>query len=179
MSAEIRRIFLMDVSSELTHDRTTATQVIMSREELNKATGGLLATFDQTTLRPIVMTTIHQLVDDGVFTDDVIDLIQKGDVTIDVKSGMEALGRESQYRNIIEWIAEVGQVIPGALDAIDPVAMVRWSAQARGIPNEIIKSDSQISEENQQRLQAELNSGIGSTNSPNRRSYNRTNRTTS
>lgn len=160
LTQELRRIFLMDVSAELTHERTTATQVIMAAEELNRATGGLLSTFDRTTLRPIVMTTINNLVDQGVFDAEVVSLVRSGDITIDVKSGVDALGRESQYRNVATFIAEIGQFIPGALNSINQNAFIRWAAQARGIPDIILKTDQQMEEDAQAALQQRANESL-------------------
>ena len=156
MSSEIRRIFHMDVSAELTHDRTTATQVLAAKEELNKATGGLLAAFDASTLKPIILATIHSLVDEDVFDQEIIDLIEQDEISIDVKSGVNSIGRESEYQNVLGFVSEIGQVVPGAAEMISVADLVRWGSKARGIPNEIIKTDEQLSEERQADLQGQL-----------------------
>jgi len=160
MQQEINRIFLMDVSAELTHERTTATQVIMAAEELNRATGGFLSNLDRSTMRNIILTTINQLVDDNVFTPEITDLIRSGDIVIDVKSGVEALGREGQYRNVASFIAEIAQISPEAVNQFNMDAVIRWAAAQRGIPGELLKTDVQKQQDQQAALQQQLQSGV-------------------
>lgn len=160
LTTEIRRIFHMDVSAELTHERTTATQVMMAKEELNTATGGLLSTYDRTTLRPIIINTIHNLVNEGVFSEEITKMIDSDDITIDVKSGIEAQGRESEYRNVMNFVAEVSQVIPNGVDMFDLPALIRWAGKTKGAPEEIFKSDEQRDAEQQAALQQQAAQGL-------------------
>lgn len=157
---DMRRIFMMDVAAELTHDRTTAFQVAAAAKELNEYSGGILSTFEQSALRPIVMTSIHQLVDEGVLGQDINTLIKDQDIVIEVKSGLQALGRESQQRNVASWLVEIGQTLPGALDKVDSDSYIRWSAAQRGIPDVVLKTPETQDADRQAALQSQLNEAL-------------------
>lgn len=157
---DMRRIFMMDVAAELTHDRTTAFQVNAAREELNQYSGGILSTFEASALRPIVMTSIRQLVDDGVLGEEINQVIDDKDIIIEVKSGLNAFGRENQQRNVASWLVEIGQTLPGALEAVDVDSYIRWSAAQRGIPEVILKTPEARAEDAQAQLQAQLNEAL-------------------
>lgn len=160
ITGDMRRIFMMDVAADLTHDRTTAFQVNAAKEELDLYSGGILSTFEASALRPIVMTTIRELVKSKILGDEINTLVDSNDVVIDVKSGLNALGRESQQRNVLGWITEVAQTIPNGLNVIDLDSYIRWSAAQRGIPEIILKTPEALAEQAQAEQQAQLNQAL-------------------
>jgi hypothetical protein len=79
-------------------------------------------------------------------------MIEDRDIVIHIKTGIDAMGRDSQYRNVLGTLSEVSQVLPGFVNMIDLSAARDWIAKTKGIPAEILKSDDKLAQEQQQEL---------------------------
>lgn len=165
LSREIRRIFLMDIATEFTQDRVTAFQISQAMQALERASGGTLSSLRDSGLKPMANVTLRHLTDSNILGPELKALIDSGDIVVDVKSGIDSIGNQTQDAAVLEFFAESIQVAPESISEFDIPALIRWRAKQKGMPQEIFKTAEQKAQQNESdvegRVQDELISGIG------------------
>lgn len=158
---EIRRIFLMDVASELTHDRTTAYQVNQAIAALERATGPMLNLLRSTMLEPAAMNTINHLIKTKKLGPEVKQAINDGQLQLVIKSGVNSMDADSENQKILTWASTWFQVAPEqALQKIDINALLEYSAQLTGIPSQLLNSREQMAANAEQQQQQQLQEAL-------------------
>ena len=153
INQEIRRIFLMDIASELTHDRTTAFQVSKAIQAVENSAGPMLSLIRSSLLKPVAMNTINYLIEKGRVGSVVRDYIDDGTLVIDIKSGVAAFDSENEDNKVFQFFLEMAQVAPEqTAKRFNVDQLIVWRAKQKGIPAELLYSDDEI-EQNQQEAQ--------------------------
>lgn len=158
---EIRRIFLMDVASELTQDRTTAYQVSKAIAALERATGPMLNLLRSTMLEPAAMNTIQHLIKTKKLGPEVKQALDDGQLQLVIKSGVNSMDADSENQKILTWASTWFQVAPEqALQKIDIYALLEYSAQLSGIPSQLLNSQEQMAAKAEAQQQQQLQEAL-------------------
>lgn len=119
LAANIGRTFLLQSAVQPTGDRVTATQIREIAQELDQALGGIFSGISRDVQMPIVRRTIFLLAKDKLIPKDIIKMTKPGGIlNMKVRTGLEALNREVQNSQLVQWAQVVAQ-IPNAMQVVN------------------------------------------------------------
>lgn len=119
LAANIGRTFLLQSAVQPTGDRVTATQIREIAQELDQALGGIFSGISRDVQMPIVRRTIFLLAKDKLIPKEIIKLTKPGGIlNMKVRTGLEALNREVQNSQLVQWAQVVAQ-IPNAMNVVN------------------------------------------------------------
>lgn len=119
LAANLGRTFLLQSAVQPTGDRVTATQIREIAQELDQALGGIFSGISRDIQMPIVKRTMFLLAKDRQIPRELLKLTGTGGIlSLKVRTGLEALNREVQNSQLVQWAQVVGQ-IPNAMQAVN------------------------------------------------------------
>lgn len=119
LAANIGRTFLLQSAVQPTGDRVTATQIREIAQELDQALGGIFSGISRDVQIPIVKRTMFLLAKDKLIPKEIIKLTKPGGIlSMKVRTGLEALNREVQNSQLVQWAQVVAQ-IPNAMQVVN------------------------------------------------------------
>lgn len=161
LQASLREVFLMNVASQLTGERVTATQVLAAAQELEQATGGLFSSITREIQEPIVRRAIAVLVKKNKLDPDLVELINDGTLKINIKTGLDALGRQIEAGRLFGVIDRLKDN-PEAMSVFDMTEVARFLVEAEGIdPRGLVKSRERQAQEASEAQQQALQQQVG------------------
>lgn len=160
ISQEIRRIFLMDVAAELTHDRVTKYQIQQANSAFERSSGGILSTIKNDLLKPLARNTLNSLVKNKKLPKEFLDAITNGDLEIVIKSGIDAIRSDTEDQAIFQFFLEMVQAAPESIQSFNIPALLKLRAKNLGIPSEIFKTDEDIETEQNNETQAKVTDAL-------------------
>lgn len=138
--------FMVNTATQLTGERVTATQVVAGMQEIDDSLGGVLTNIGKHLQRPVVLRTIRNGIKRGDLDKSILDILDQNLATLEVKTGLDALGRQAdtaRIRAVLGDIAPIVQVDPSVLDNIDLDSTVRDIVRLSGLPTDRYTRDTQ------------------------------------
>lgn len=115
MEEDLDEAFMTNASTRLTGDRVTAFQVDRLVSEQDEALGGMLTHTAQQVQRPVIMRLLAIRAKNKKLPPLFKELMDKGGITLNIKTGLDALGRQLDTLRL----QAVGQTL-GSLAAVWP-----------------------------------------------------------
>jgi hypothetical protein len=122
LKQELADAFLANQATQLTGERVTAYQVQEALAEIQQALGGVLGQVAANIQEPVIRRALQIEAEKGTLSAD--DLQGLDQMDLQVKTGLDALGRQLEGARLQSALAQIGQV-PEWLATIDPSAVVR------------------------------------------------------
>lgn len=169
----IRSIFFIDKLMLPPRQETgemTAFEIQQRLEQMQKVLGPTLSRLNSEFLTPLVVRLFSILLRSGALPE-LPPILQQEGINIDIRF-INPLSRAQQIEelnNIRAWllnISEIAQADPSVLDLVNTDAIAREMANARSIPQELLRGEDEVEEIRAQRAQAAqaqqaLEAGVG------------------
>jgi hypothetical protein len=159
LAANLGRTFLLQSAVQPTGDRVTATQIREIAQELDQALGGIFSGISRDIQIPIVKRTMFLLAKDRLIPKEILKLTGSGGIlSMKVRTGLEALNREVQNSQLVQWAQVVGQ-IPNAMQAVNwDNWLIRFTTSFGMDVAGLVKTPEQLAQEQQAMMeqQAEM-----------------------
>lgn len=148
-STSIGRRFLMNQAIQPEGERVTARQVSILAQEIESALGGMLSVAAREIQIPVVQNTMFLMSERGEIPTNIQNFLGDEDVlSIRIRAGLEVLKREADSERLNMVMDRVVNLPPGAQAVIRwPTAVRRWVISNNLDPAEIVKSDEELSAE--------------------------------
>lgn len=144
--------FLMNSSIQRPGERVTAEEIRFMARELEDALGGIYSILSQEFQRPLVNLVLAKLRRTGKMPP-----LPKGVVRPVIVTGLEALGRGQELERLRQFVGELAQTFPAALEQIDDNEYAKRTGTALGIDLKgLLKSKDQVAQERNRRMQAQM-----------------------
>jgi hypothetical protein len=157
LRTNIQSIFLIDQLILPERPNATATEVTIRYEMMQKVLGGTLGRLQAELLDPLVQRVFGIMMRNGQL-EQIPDEIESGDYEVKYTGPMakaqtahEAMAIERMYNLLMG----VGQLDPTVLDAVDLPKSVQAVARQWGVPADVMRSEAEIEEINEQREAAQ------------------------
>lgn len=139
--------FMMQTSIQRSGERVTREEIVRLGTELDKALGGLNTQIAQFNQRPIIIRNVRLNEDE----DDTLPQLPEDVVSIEVITGVDALGDSLESDRLQEYALEGIQAFPREFERVhDAGDYFRRKAAAKGIkPDGLIKSPDRLAQEDQ------------------------------
>jgi hypothetical protein len=136
LRARIRRALLADQLGQINAPRMTATEVLERSAQISRLLGATYGRLQAELLTPLVLRTLAILRRRGEVPDLVIDgrLIE-----LQYRSPLAQAQAQRDVQTALTWIETAAALGPGALEAVDSAAAVRWLGERFGVPGELIR----------------------------------------
>jgi len=146
LEQRISRAFLSLAGQIRDSERTTATEVRATINELESALGGVFSVLAAELQTPMISLILKELNPDALKI-----------TTVSITTGVSAISREKDFQNLNVMLQSMAQLGPEVLAKyLDVGAYLSQVATSLGMdPYKIVKSPEQIQQEEQQRLQQE------------------------
>jgi hypothetical protein len=136
LRARIRRALLADQLGQINAPRMTATEVLERASEISRLLGATYGRLQAELLTPLVLRALAILRRRG----EVPDLAVDGRVVeLQYRSPLAQAQAQRDVQTTLTWIEMASALGPGALDAVDHAAAVRWLGERFGVPGELIR----------------------------------------
>lgn len=147
----VGRAFMMESSVQPQGDRVTRYQVQRIAMELEGVLGGVYAPIAEMQQLPLLRRTVYQLTKDKLMQPMPRDAIQ-----IKALTGIAALARASKASDVVDLVTAIQSLGPQAMRRINEGVLINVLARYKSIdePN-LIKSDEQLKQEEQQAIAAQ------------------------
>jgi Bacteriophage head to tail connecting protein len=124
MRREVGAAFLMHTASMPTGDRVTATAIRAIGNELETILGGTFSAIARDLFVPIIRRALYIMIKNGEVDTRLMDLANKqtGLIDVEIQTGLQALGRESDLTRLLQMGEMVRNLPPEALK------MFKWSS---------------------------------------------------
>lgn len=159
LQQRLAQAFLLTSSIQRDAERVTAEEIRLMAGELEDALGGVYSILAQEFQLPLVRRLMHQMEQDGKLPPMPSDLVKPSIIT-----GMEALGRGHDLNRLLMFADVVGKLIgPDGLKAYGkPSKLIERAGVALSVDtSDIIKTDEEIAQEQQQAQQQALLQSLG------------------
>lgn len=157
--AELDRNFMTASAADLTGERVTAFQINQVSNERTQKQGGTLAVLEGN-LRAIVYRTLYLLIDEGEVDSRLKELIDEGAISISIKSGVDAYGRQADVLRL-DAVLERASQLPEMLAELDLPEIMTAYVQNSGLDQKrFTKSDEQKQQEADAAQRASLNAQV-------------------
>jgi hypothetical protein len=154
LAANLGRTFLLQSAVQPTGDRVTATQIREIAQELDQALGGIFSGISRDIQIPIVRRTMFLLAKDKLIPKEIMKLTGPGGIlSMKVRTGLEALNREVQNSQLVQWAQVVGG-IPNAMQAVNwDNWLIRFTTSFGMDVAGLVKTPEQLAQEQQAMMQ--------------------------
>ena len=132
----IRHALLADKLTQIDSPRMTATEVLERSADMARLLGATYGRLQSELLTPLVIRAVHILRRRGEIPNVVVD---GRTVDLDYLSPLAQSQSQREARNVLAWLAALGQLGPAALQAVDPAAAARWLGRSFNVPAELIR----------------------------------------
>lgn len=136
LRAAIRRALLVDRLGQPESPRMTATEVVERSAEMARLLGATYGRLQSEFLTPLVSRAISILNRRGVTPAIAVD---GHTVELQYKSPLARQQAQRDTQNAMAWLDMIGRLGPMALAVIDQDRLVRWLAQAYGVPEDLMQ----------------------------------------
>lgn len=136
LRAAIRRALLVDRLGQPDSPRMTATEVVERSAEMARLLGATYGRLQSELLTPLVSRAIAILNRRGVTPAIAVD---GHTVELEYKSPLARQQAQRDTQNAMAWLDMISRLGPEALAVIDQDRLVRWLAQAYGVPEDLMQ----------------------------------------
>lgn len=150
-------VFLMESVALPQGDRVTAEQIRRIASELEQALGGVFSASARDIQRPVVLRTLKVLSDKEMISGPVVDLINEQLLTLEIKTGLDALGREIEGARLIQAMQLFSQLQPEFAEVLDKREIALRILRSQGIDtNGMVYSPNELREMAQQKVNQQI-----------------------
>jgi len=136
----IRRALLVDKLGQPDTPKMTATEVIERSAEMARLLGATYGRLQSELLTPLVSRAVSILGRRGVIPEMHIDGRM---VDLEYKSPLARQQSRQDTQGTVRWLEIVGQMGPEADSVIDKTQLVRWLGRSFGVPEEVIRGETE------------------------------------
>lgn len=139
--------FLMTASIQRQAERVTAEEIRRMAQDLDATLGGVYSLLTQELLMPLAGIILDRLTKKRA-----IPSIEGSPVRPTIIAGVAAIGRGSDYSNLLQLLSDAAQVLgPEVLQRVNAKEVLRRLAAARGVSTPgLLRTDNEIAQEQQQ-----------------------------
>jgi hypothetical protein len=122
MSEDLDAAFMTNASTRLTGERVTAFQVDRLVSEQDEALGGMLTHTAQQVQRPVVLRMLAVRQKNGLLPGKFKEMLDKGYITLNIKTGLDALGRQLdtlRLQAVGQTLGSLAQVFPEIAEKVN------------------------------------------------------------
>lgn len=143
----IRHALLADKLGATESKQMTATEVLERSAEMARILGATYGRLQTELLTPLVIRAIAILSRRGEINGINVDGRY---VNLQYKSPLARQQTRKEAQDILAWIQSLGSLGPQAMELIDPIKTARFLAKAYGVPNDILKSEEDMTKATEQ-----------------------------
>lgn len=161
LKQELSDAFLASQATRLRGERVTATQVEMAMREVSENLGEVFAQVASSLQRGVVLYSMDLETERGTLPPEWQQLVSTGSVTIEVKTGLDAIGRQQEgqrLRAVLEDFTRLPpQIQEQAVSALRGGDVLRALFRTAGLdPDEYVLSEQEIAEAQAQQASAQI-----------------------
>ena len=130
-------------------ERVTAEEIIRMSQELEVTFGGIYSLLAAELQKPLATKLVHILLKKGVLPKSIDEMLRANIMHIQVITGLEALGRGSDYQKLLMFLQSAAAV-PNSAAYINAPEVLRRTAVAIGVKEGVVLTDEEIQEQQQQ-----------------------------
>ena len=153
IARRLNKQFLMESALQPQEERVTATQIMRIARELEGALGNVYAELAEEMQRPLLDRLVYQMKRDNLLP--VFPVQIEKAVTVQLLTGVEALGRSWDYERALNALQTIGQM-PDLMARLKPDWILNTILRGLGIDTQAaIKTPEEIAEEQQAAIDAQ------------------------
>lgn len=149
IETNLKRDFMMFESVTRNAERVTAEEIIRMSQELEVTFGGIYSLLAAELQKPLATKLVHILLKKGVLPKSIDEMLRANIMHIQVITGLEALGRGSDYQKLLMFL-QSAVAVPNSAAYINAPEVLRRTAVAIGVKEGVVLTDEEIQEQQQQ-----------------------------
>jgi hypothetical protein len=153
----LARVFLMETEIQPQQERVTATQIRSISNELYTALTGVMPMLNRDMMQPLVRRFMYLESQTDPEISEILNLIKVDILSVRIRTGLEALGREVENTQIGQILQQVLQLPPEAQKVINWTGVVsRWLASTGINTNGLTYSPDEQAAKDQQMMEQQM-----------------------
>jgi hypothetical protein len=143
LRGRIRHTLLVDRLGPVTGQRMTATEVLERSNEMSRLLGATYGRLQSELLTPLIVQAMRILRRRGEIPDIVLD---GRTVSLQYRSPLARAQARDDVQNTLLWLETSAQLGEQAMQAVDVAATARWLAERLGVPGQLVRDLSPVTD---------------------------------